>query len=208
MHTDWNIRVVEALDWNVRGRRGPGLEPPGLQKDEEAAAAGKGKENMSKIKERWRGRTRKKRELVRGRRRRGRKSGKTHGTSREAGLHKEDWNNRGAEALDWNVRGRSNPGLERPGLQKEEGMATERSGEENMNKSKEQMGKDAMNKCPEAGGEGEEGEAAEHMEPGQEQPGKQRTRTGTSGGEAALDWSFRGSMRMRKLRQRKTARRA
>ena len=61
MHTDWNIRVVEALDWNVRGRSGPGLERPGLQKEEEAAAAGKGKENMNKSKERWRGRTRKKR---------------------------------------------------------------------------------------------------------------------------------------------------
>ena len=96
----------------------------------------------------------------------GRKSGQTHGTSGEAGLHKEDWNNRGAEAPDWNVRGRSGPGLERPGLQKEEEMATERSGEENMNKSKEQMRKDAKNKRREAGGEGEEGEAAEHMEPG------------------------------------------
>ena len=45
-------------------------------------------------------------------------------------------------------------------------MATERSGEENMSKSKEQMGKNAKNKSREAGGEGEEGVAAEHMEPG------------------------------------------
>ena len=87
-------------------------------------------------------------------------------------------------------------------------MATERSGEENMNKSKEQMRKDAKNRSREAGGEGEEGEAVEHMEPGQEQPGKLRTRTGTSGGEAALDRSVRVSMRMRKRRQKKTARRA
>ena len=47
------------------------------------------------------------------------------------------WNIRGAEALDQNVRGRSSPGLERPGLQKEEETAAERSGKENMNKSKE-----------------------------------------------------------------------
>ena len=87
-------------------------------------------------------------------------------------------------------------------------MATERSGEENMNKSKEQLRKDAKNKSREAGGEGEEGKAAEHMEPGQEQPGKQRTQTGISGGEAALDWSVRGSMRMRKRWRQETARRA
>ena len=61
MHTDSNIRVVEALDWNVRGRSGPGLERPGLRKEEEAAAAGKGKEDMSKSKEQWRERTQKKR---------------------------------------------------------------------------------------------------------------------------------------------------
>ena len=84
-------------------------------------------------------------------------------------------------------------------------MATERSGEENMNKSKEQMRKDANNQSREAGGEGEEGEAAEHMEPGQEQPGKERTRTGTSGGKAAVDWSVRGSMRMRKRWRQETA---
>ena len=76
-----------------------------------------------------------------------------------------------------------------------------------MNKSKRQTGKDAKNKSREAGGEGEEGEAAEHMEPGQKKPGKQRTRTGTFGGEAALDWSVRGSMRMRKRRRQETARR-
>ena len=87
-------------------------------------------------------------------------------------------------------------------------MATERSGEENMNKSKEQMRKDAKNKSRGAGGEGEEGEGAEHMEPGQEQPGKQRTRTGTSRGEAALDWSVQASMRMRKRHRQETARRA
>ena len=39
MCTDWNHRVVEDLDWNIRGRSGPGLERPGLHKDKEAAAA-------------------------------------------------------------------------------------------------------------------------------------------------------------------------
>ena len=74
-------------------------------------------------------------------------------------------NIRVVEAPDWNVRGRSGPGLELPGLQQEEKMATESSGEENINKSKEQMGKEAKSKSREAGEEGEEGEAAEHMEP-------------------------------------------
>ena len=51
MHSDWDNRMMEALDWNVRGRCG--LERPGLRTKEEAAAARKGKS-----KERWRGRTR------------------------------------------------------------------------------------------------------------------------------------------------------
>ena len=84
-------------------------------------------------------------------------------------------------------------------------MATERSGEENMNKSKEQMRKGAKNKIREAGGEGKEGEAAKHMQPKQEQPGKQRTWTGTSGGQAGLESSVWGSMRMRKQRRQETA---
>ena len=92
-----------------------------------------------------------------------------------------DWNIRGAEAVDWNVRGRIGLGFERPGQQKEKETATERKGEENMNKSKEQMRNNTKNRRREAGGEREQGEAAKHMEPGWEQPGKQRTRTGSSG---------------------------
>ena len=94
-------------------------------------------------------------------------------------------------------------------------MATERSGEENMNKSKEQMRKDAKNKSREAGGEGEEGEADKHMEPGLEHQGKTCTRTGTSfcwrlwtetsGVEGALDWSVRGCIRRRKRPRQETA---
>ena len=47
VHTDWNIRVAEALDWNIRGGSGQGFECPGLQKEEEATAARNGKENMN-----------------------------------------------------------------------------------------------------------------------------------------------------------------
>ena len=47
MHTDWNIRVAEALDSQVRGRSGQGLECPGQQKEEEAKAARNGKEDMN-----------------------------------------------------------------------------------------------------------------------------------------------------------------
>ena len=47
-----------ALDWNIRGRDGPGQERPGLQKEEEAAAARSGKENTNKSKKQWRERTR------------------------------------------------------------------------------------------------------------------------------------------------------
>ena len=217
-HQDWNIQVVEAPDWNVRGRSNPALERPGLHKEETAAAARNSKENMNESQERWREGTRRTRVRMREEKEKkekrpwigasragsgGRSSGdrkrqgeheQEQGTvekegpkkeSREAGgegwegkadkrmehpgeagLHKGDWNNRGAEALDWKVGGRSGPELERPGLQKEEEMATERSGEEKMNKSKEQMRRDVKNKSREAGGEGGEGEAAEHMEPG------------------------------------------
>ena len=35
-HLDWIIRGAEALDWNIRGRSGPGLERPALHKEEEA----------------------------------------------------------------------------------------------------------------------------------------------------------------------------
>ena len=92
-----------------------------------------------------------------------------------------DWNLGGAEALDRNVRGRSSPGLERSGLQKEEETAAARSGEENINRSKELGREDPENKSGEEGGEGEEGEADKGMELRLEHPGKQRTRTETSG---------------------------
>ena len=64
-----------------------------------------------------------------GRRRRRRSNGQAHetriGTSKEDG--RMDWNNRVVEALDWNIRGGSGPGLERPGLHKEKEAAAARS---------------------------------------------------------------------------------
>ena len=81
----------------------------------------------------------------------------------------------------------------------------ESSGEEHMNKGKDQLRKDTTNESREAGGGGAEGKSAKHVEPGREQPEKQRKRNGTSGGEAALDWSVRGSRRKKKLQRQETA---
>ena len=95
-HPDWNIRVVEALDWNVRGRSDPGLERPGLHKEKTAAAARNGKENMNESQERWREGTR-----------------RTRVGTREEKEKKEKrtstWN------PDWNIGGRNAHGLEHPG---------------------------------------------------------------------------------------------
>ena len=77
-----------------------------------------------------------------------------------------------------------------------------------MNKGKDQMRKDTTKESQEAGGEGADGKAAKPVEPGREQPGKQRTRTETSRGEVALDGSVRGSRRKMKRRQQETASRA
>ena len=128
------------------------------------------------------------------------------GTSREA--KHPDWNIGGVEARDWSVRGSSGLGLERPGLRKEEDTVAENNGEEHMNKGKDQMRGDTTKESQEVGGEGADGKAAKHVEPGREQPGKQRIRTGTSGGETALDGSVQGSRRKMKRRRQETARRA
>ena len=74
--------------------------------------------------------------------------------------------------------------------------------------SKDQMGKDATVGSREVGGEGAKGKAANHKEPGRGQLGTQRTRTGTSRGEADMDWSVRGSRRQKQQRQQETARSA
>ena len=153
----------------------------------------------------WRERTRRARE---GKREEKEKQtrGTWTGTSGEA--KHPDWNIRGAEARDWSVRGSSGLGLDRPGLRKKGDTVAENNGEEHMNKGKDQMRKDTTKESQEAGGERPDGKAAKHVEPGREQPGKQRTRTGTSGGEAALDGSVRGSRRKTKRRRQETARRA
>ena len=126
-----------------------------------------------------------------------------------------DRNIRGSKAPGLEHPGGGSPGLERPGLHTEEEAAAARSGEENMNKSKEQGREDTKNKSREEGGEGEEGEADKSMEPGLERPGRQRNRTrtsewlrpwtGTSRVEATLDWSVRGCKRRRRRRRQETA---
>ena len=121
-----------------------------------------------------------------------------------------DWNIRGngTDPQDWNIRGRNAPGLERPGTKrpgigtsaatkKEKESAAERNGEGNKNTSKDQMGKDKKERRREAGGEREEEEAAKHMEPGWEQPGKQRTRSGSTRSRAALEIINRERPRLR-----------
>ena len=80
---------------------------------------------------------------------------------------------------------------------KEKETAAERHGEENKNKSKERMGEDKKERRREAGGEREEGEAAKHMEPAWEQPGKQRNQSGSTGSEAAQEIVERGRPRLR-----------
>ena len=106
MHSDRNIRVVEALDWKVWGRSGPGLELPGLHKEEEAVAAGKGRENKHKSKERWRGRTRKK-EVG--------KQEEKEGMEKGRNTLNSDWNIRGSNAPGLEHLGGGCPGLEHPG---------------------------------------------------------------------------------------------
>ena len=74
------------------------------------------------------------------------------------------------------------------------------------------------NGAPGAGAsEGKKRQADTSVEPGLEIPGKQRIRTGTSGGQkpwtgtsregASLDWNVRGCRRRRKRRRRETAKR-
>ena len=80
---------------------------------------------------------------------------------------------------------------------KEKQTAAERHGEENKNKSKERMGEDKNERRREAGGEREEGEAAKHMEPRWEQPGKQRNQSGSTGSGAAQEIVKRERPRLR-----------
>ena len=161
-----------SMERSVRGSR--------RKKRRRRQESTRGKGCVHESQGRWRERTRRAREGKREEKEKQTRGTRT-GTSGEA--KHLDWNIRGAEAGDWSVRGSSGLGLERPGLRKEGDTVAENNGEEHMNKGKDQMRKDTTKESQEAGGEGSDGKAAKHLEPGQEQPGKQRTRTGTSGGE-------------------------
>ena len=68
------------------------------------------------------------------------------------------------------------------------------------------MGKDKTDERRQVGGEEAKGKAANHVEPGRGQPGKQRTRAGTSGGEAAMDRSVQSSGRKKRRRWQESTR--
>ena len=69
-----------------------------------------------------------------------------------------------------------------------------------------QKGKDTTDERRDVGGEGAKGKAANHVEHGRGQPGEHRTRAGTSGGKAAMDWSVWGSRRKKRRRRPETTR--
>ena len=164
-------------------------ERPRHREEEAVAAAGTDNECMNKSQERWGERTRKTRDGNREEKER-QAHGIRTGTSGEA--MNPDWNIRGAEALDLNVWGRSGPVLERPGPQKEEEMAAERSGEEHMNMSMDQMGKDTTDEGREVGGEGAKEKEANHVEPGRGQPAKQRSAEVAAAVQRMLDSAQEG----------------
>ena len=156
-------------------------ERPRLREERAAAAARTERECMNGSQERWRERTRKTRDG------KGEEKGRqAHGTRTETSgeTMRPDWNIRGAEALDWNVRGGNGPGVERPGRQKEEEMAAERSDEEHVN-SMDQHGPD---------GEGQDGpEKGSGRRRSKRKSGQPRgTRTRTTGGAAHQGSYIRG----------------
>ena len=77
----WNIRRAVALDWNVRGGNGPGVERPGPQKEEETAAERREEEHVNSMDQHGPdGEGQDGREKGSGRRRSKRKSGQPRGT--------------------------------------------------------------------------------------------------------------------------------
>ena len=70
----------------------------------------------------------------------------------------------------------------------------------------DQIGKDKTDERREVGGEGAKGKAANHVEPGRGQQGEQRTRAGTTGGEAAMERSVRSSRRKKRRRRQELTR--
>ena len=156
-------------------------ERPRLCEEEAAAAARTEKECMKGSQERWREKTRKMRD-GKGEEKGRQAHGTQTGSSGEA--MRPDWNIRRAEALDWNVRGGNSPGVERPGPQKEEEMAAERSDEEHVN-SMDQHGPD---------GEGQDGrEKGSWRRRSKRKSGQPPgTRTRTTGGAAHQGRYIRG----------------
>ena len=99
-------------DRKIRGGNGPGLERPGLHKEEAAAVARNGKENMNKSNERWRGDTKRKsgQEGGEGDDRQGKKEN-------DGGSGAKDWKT-GAQPslLDWKARRHAKAGGQAQGL--------------------------------------------------------------------------------------------
>ena len=114
-------------------------------------------------------------------------SGQAHGTRTGPSAEKmhPDWNIQGAECLEYNIQGRSGPGLERPGLHKEEKAAAAKKGKENMNKSEERM-REATANMNREGEEGDQG-AAQKGTTDNRQSKKEK-----EGRHGATDWSIRG----------------
>ena len=143
----------DGLDRSVQGRNSAGMERPGPQKEEEAVAAARnGKDNMNKSADakEWSNRD------GMGSARRSGASGGGEAASGEKAW-KLDGNVRGRgvqrSRTGRKIRGRSGPGLERPGLQKEEAAAA-RYGKESMNRSDEGWRGDMRCKSCQEGGEG------------------------------------------------------
>ena len=126
-HPDWNIRGAEARDWNVRGSSGLGLESPGLRKEGDTVADKNDQEHMNKGKDQLRKDTTKGSQGS-GRGRSRWKSGQARGT--RTGTTRE------AAHQDSNIRVRSGPGWERPGLQEEDEAAAARNGKESKYKNR------------------------------------------------------------------------
>ena len=119
MRPDWNIQGAEALDWNVRGGNGPGVERPGPQKEEKIAAERRDEEQVNSMDQHGPdGEGQDGREKGSGRRRSKRKSGQPRGIrTRTTG---------GAAHQGRYIRGRGGHGKERPELQEEEEAAVAR----------------------------------------------------------------------------------
>ena len=193
---DWNIRGAEARDLNIPGRSGPGLELPGLHKEEEAAAARNGKGNMNKSQERSRERTRRTRVGKREQKERKEKQTSTWNL---------DWNSRGTNAHGLEHPGGGGPGLELPGKKRPRIGACRAAKGGGSSGSKKRQGEHEQEPgTMERGHEEQDPEEATQRKPPKDRNNRV-VRTGVSRDEAALDWSVRDRRRGRKQRRRETA---